>query len=556
MAAPKTPRHLRLSVLRGDAEPSHVKVEQDRVLTLGRGRACNVRLTDPLVEFQHARLYWSPEHGSFVVEDLGSSYGTFVDGQPLRSGSVRITLRTQLRLGDTEFEVHGPGRLSTRGRIVLLSVLLLLGLGLLLSQWKAVVPLDTSAPEIALGPIPLTAPQRYLGDRTLRLPPPFLWEHGISSDLSLVHVSETDGFDWAVPILHDEARHRLVVVAFASDGTLLLLGDTPYGRVQPAIGAMPDILAEGIVWRYDSALPSGSYRPVEQTGPVVWYREKLEPDPLETPGAARGLAPRGPLQVRRFAMKGSREQLSLFLSERGVNSPVHYIVCEGAFDGVRFQVLDDEGHAQLMSPACLSALTLVGGDTPLEPIAVALTPSGYYGLLDALVTFYSGEPEGLFLDSETERSVIVPARADPGGYVGNVRLTVKTSMTIPPFSAWPKRPLPAGAEGLLEDDDPTTGKAAPSVQVVPLPYPGMEGAAVDVATNGCTFRVELGPQIQVKRMFQIWPPPFARVWCGEQVVLDAPYATGVTRAKVGPVEIALKVAIDGDRVRSALFGWR
>lgn len=555
-----TPRQLKVSVLRGDAEPAQIKLDPDRIVTIGRGLGCTVRVTDPLVDFQHARLFWSPDVASFVVHDLGSAYGTFVDGQPLRSGVQRITAKSKLRLGDTEFEVHSPGRLSTRGRVVVLSVMLLFMIALLASQWEAVAPVDTSSPRVDLGPIRVTAPQRYLGDQSLVLPPQFLWDHGISGQLSLAQVADHEWFEWAIPILVDDARDRLVILSFDTDGTILLLGDTPNGQIQSVSGGLPEIVADGITWRYEpesrnGPVTRGRYRPVEQSGAVVWYRERPPPKPDEP----RGLEELGPLQVRRFAMKGDKNQISVFLRERGVNTPVHYIVCEGAFEGVRYQVLDDDGQAQLMAPACLDRLSLDGGAAELDAVAVALTPSGYYQLLDALMTFYAGEPEGLFLDPRIAAEITTPARADPGGHLGNVRLdAISTGLPVAIYDPWPRRPVPAKAEGLVEDDDPQTAKPARPVEVTSLPYPGIEGAVTTVPTPSCALRVEMASQIRTKKMFELWPAPFLRVWCNDQVVLTAPYATGITRGRVEPdgPEIAVKIALDGNRIRSAILGWR
>ena len=53
---------------------------------LGRGTDCDLRLVDPGVSRHHAEL--RVEDGEVVLVDLGSTNGTFVNGQPVR----RVTL--------------------------------------------------------------------------------------------------------------------------------------------------------------------------------------------------------------------------------------------------------------------------------------------------------------------------------------------------------------------------------------------------------------------------------------------------------------------------------
>jgi hypothetical protein len=67
------------------------------ITILGRGTDCDLRLVDPGVSRHHAEL--RVEDGEVVLVDLGSTNGTFVNGQPVR----RITLAdgTEVTLGRT-----------------------------------------------------------------------------------------------------------------------------------------------------------------------------------------------------------------------------------------------------------------------------------------------------------------------------------------------------------------------------------------------------------------------------------------------------------------------
>jgi predicted component of type VI protein secretion system len=56
------------------------------VTTLGRDVGCDIVLGDPEVSRQHARLTRTP--GGYVLEDLGSTNGTFVNNERLTSPQV------------------------------------------------------------------------------------------------------------------------------------------------------------------------------------------------------------------------------------------------------------------------------------------------------------------------------------------------------------------------------------------------------------------------------------------------------------------------------------
>ncbi|QSQ18661.1 FHA domain-containing protein [Pyxidicoccus parkwayensis] len=75
------------------AAPSTEVVLDDAVITLGRDKACQVVLPQQAVSRNHARIV--QEGTLFFLEDLGSAYGTQVNGKPLPKGEKRL-----LRNGD------------------------------------------------------------------------------------------------------------------------------------------------------------------------------------------------------------------------------------------------------------------------------------------------------------------------------------------------------------------------------------------------------------------------------------------------------------------------
>ncbi len=82
---------------------------------MGRPPA-QVALPDPEVSRRHAIL--RPVAGGVEIEDLGSTNGTFVDGQRLE-GKVTVARSARLRVGDTELEIDVPVAQPTRMRGVL-----------------------------------------------------------------------------------------------------------------------------------------------------------------------------------------------------------------------------------------------------------------------------------------------------------------------------------------------------------------------------------------------------------------------------------------------------
>jgi len=67
------------------------------LIILGRGTDCDLRLVDPGVSRHHAEI--RVEDGEVVLVDLGSTNGTFVNGQPVRR--VTLTDGTRVTLGRT-----------------------------------------------------------------------------------------------------------------------------------------------------------------------------------------------------------------------------------------------------------------------------------------------------------------------------------------------------------------------------------------------------------------------------------------------------------------------
>ncbi|MCB9744621.1 MAG: FHA domain-containing protein [Alphaproteobacteria bacterium] len=77
----------------GDFQPLSART------VVGRGPLCNLRLSDPRVSGEHASLSW--RDGRWLVRDLGSRNGTWVEGKRLGAGSQQdLRPNDQLAFGD------------------------------------------------------------------------------------------------------------------------------------------------------------------------------------------------------------------------------------------------------------------------------------------------------------------------------------------------------------------------------------------------------------------------------------------------------------------------
>jgi predicted component of type VI protein secretion system len=72
----------------------------DGDLVLGRGDRAEIRLEDPFASSRHARIY--EQAGAVVIEDLGSTNGTYLNEELLQSPRP-LHPGDRVRIGDSEF---------------------------------------------------------------------------------------------------------------------------------------------------------------------------------------------------------------------------------------------------------------------------------------------------------------------------------------------------------------------------------------------------------------------------------------------------------------------
>ena len=93
----------RLLVERANGHPEGVAYEiPESGATLGRGDV-EIKLDDPFASSRHARI--SQQGHVFVIEDLGSTNGTYLNDEPL-DGPQPLHPGDRIRIGDSEFSYY------------------------------------------------------------------------------------------------------------------------------------------------------------------------------------------------------------------------------------------------------------------------------------------------------------------------------------------------------------------------------------------------------------------------------------------------------------------
>ena len=85
----------------GGGKPRTVKVTATMVI--GRAPECELRIEDTYASQEHARLFG--KNGSWYVEDLGSTNGTFVNDQKLAAPAM-VQPGDRIRIGTTVLELR------------------------------------------------------------------------------------------------------------------------------------------------------------------------------------------------------------------------------------------------------------------------------------------------------------------------------------------------------------------------------------------------------------------------------------------------------------------
>ncbi|MGQ0466112.1 MAG: FHA domain-containing protein FhaB/FipA [Sporichthyaceae bacterium] len=93
----------RLVVTAGTLSGTAVAVQEGVPITLGRDPGSTIVLDDDYASNKHARIF--PSNGEWLVEDLGSTNGTYLDRDKVQ-GPTPVPLGVPIRIGKTAFELR------------------------------------------------------------------------------------------------------------------------------------------------------------------------------------------------------------------------------------------------------------------------------------------------------------------------------------------------------------------------------------------------------------------------------------------------------------------
>jgi pSer/pThr/pTyr-binding forkhead associated (FHA) protein len=91
-----------LVVTAGALKGASVDLTQDQI-TLGRANDATLVLNDDYASSRHARIF--PQDGQWIVEDLGSTNGTYLDRQKV-TRPMPVPLGVPIRIGKTVLELR------------------------------------------------------------------------------------------------------------------------------------------------------------------------------------------------------------------------------------------------------------------------------------------------------------------------------------------------------------------------------------------------------------------------------------------------------------------
>lgn len=93
----------RLLVVTGGALAGTTITLSEQQITIGRASDATLVLSDDYASTRHARLF--PQNGQWIVEDLGSTNGTYLDRQKV-TAPTPVPLGVPVRIGKTVLELR------------------------------------------------------------------------------------------------------------------------------------------------------------------------------------------------------------------------------------------------------------------------------------------------------------------------------------------------------------------------------------------------------------------------------------------------------------------
>lgn len=543
---------LELVAISGPVEGNRFPLRSGESLLIGRTNH-GVHLPDLAVSVRHAKLEWvGPQ---LMLTDLESASGTFLGTRQVDPSSpALVEVGDVIRIGATQLKI---ARVRSAGllRLVLVALITLVLVFICFTLVLLPYAVEEGGARLVWEQPLRVAPGQAL--ESVEIPPAFMRRHGLlPSHLSIRYVRDVnkDGVD---EVWLKTTKGKDFLVSFGQNAEWTVLAELPEGCNDrttvfdrpESIPDWPDIRCGGEIWSYQD----GVYSVAAQDGYVVWVDPSTKPPPRPSglppmPGAVPEPAPAPPtvapgtLQPLRVHMIGG-ERLAPFLASRGVDEPVHYIICEGALPGIAAQARTVSGELVRLQLGCLTDLHLEGEKVGRLAM-VAFSAVGRQALLDDVEVTWGGSADRLWLEPQRAAQLDRLA-AEPGMPRGATHLVPVGEGPAVPMAQLPEIPL-TSTRRLIPDK----GEAAPpavtanllSAGMIRLDPPGCSELKViaddwrcrtsKACTSGSTFIevVESG--------------------CGaERTILSAPYATGTLDGD-GAVPVRVQV-----EVREVTDGW-
>ncbi len=387
---------------------------------------------------------------------------------------------------------------------------------------------------------------------------------------------------------------RDYVAKFDVQGRWVDMGHVPQGCVdvvdEESSPGPPVMSCDGVTYY----LHKGKYRPRDHEGVVVWIRphfedvsrEKirelivgaggtlLEPEPGTEPAPApKVVIPDGivgavypeDLATERFQDRTSdkplrfplreKQKLAGFLTSRGIEEPIHYLICEEALPGVAPQALTQSGVLVPLGRPCNVDVALTAWRLG-RPAIMAFTAEGHQALLADAKTFYGGNADGVFLN-RSHKGLFQWLEAPAGPLIGSAQVKLEgPAMTF---------------RGVADDRVLAEGRSLiPTGDIEPAPLAVttmlLSRGRAELDPPGCSLiEIDVGPWHCAMSGGCLGGNTFYEVrdtGCGNDrsPLMRVTYREGVTTVSTPRLDLRsdVKVRTDGDRttVLSAKFTYR
>lgn len=442
-----------LHIVEGAQAGGILSLDPGKPLRLGRsGRG--FALHDHLVSLSHAEISW--EGDRYWIEDLGSVTGTYLNEERISEPTALIPGQ-RIRIGETVFEVQLRKRSIVLKLVGGMAALAALVWGVGYGAMNVVRGIEVSYDPKLLWHEPVR--QGNNTSALIHIPMSFIRTYGVDHrGLKIIQVSDydADGIDelW----LEWDAGRKLIT--FGKDGGWNVLSDVPgncsertasvasglppvcfadegqvKGDLPPECRAVqkeegfPTLRCAGTSWTFTQGK---GYEPIAQDGIVAWlptFGTQSDPKDETITWVVKVVGPPHPY---RFTLRRPGN-LAGFLRDRGIEEPIHYLMCEGfleSFDAAPMnaaQVLTQSGRIIPLTQGCIDEFRLDGPNRVVEfarelPMAFAFTATGHQALLEDVEMFLAGGHDGLFID-KYERDMVKAVSEDPVPKVGSIAVT-------------------------------------------------------------------------------------------------------------------------------------